>query len=128
MQTISTPISVRDRLTDRRLARWKRRLVRRCSCARRAALCFPVRECSNSSTFSQRCKDSRWEGDACARQHLDTVSVLAPLCRIAILAVSLPLRFSAEHPEITVHIHASNEMDASTVPDHDLAILYGDGE
>ncbi|MCK8066890.1 LysR substrate-binding domain-containing protein [Cobetia sp. 1CM21F] len=63
-----------------------------------------------------------------ALQHPDTVSVLATHAVSQYWLFPCLLSFSAEHPEITVHIHASNEMDASMVPDHDLAILYGDGE
>ena len=37
------------------------------------------------------------------------------------------LRFNAQHPELTVNIHASNEMGESTVADYDFGVLYGHG-
>jgi DNA-binding transcriptional LysR family regulator len=63
-----------------------------------------------------------------ARQHPDTVSVLATHAVSQFWLFPRLLSFSAEHPDITVHIHASNEMQPFMVPDHDLAILYGEGD
>ncbi|MQA55012.1 LysR substrate-binding domain-containing protein [Pseudomonas piscis] len=37
------------------------------------------------------------------------------------------LAFNKQHPEITVSIHANNDMDESSVAEHDFGILYGPG-
>ena len=37
------------------------------------------------------------------------------------------LAFNTAHPAITVNIHASNDIDESSVADHDFTILYGAG-
>ena len=37
------------------------------------------------------------------------------------------LRFNAQHPELTVNIHASNEMDERVVGNYDFGVLYGHG-
>ncbi|MGZ0782332.1 LysR family transcriptional regulator [Pseudomonas sp. TKO26] len=37
------------------------------------------------------------------------------------------LAFNKQHPEITVSIHANNDMDESSVAEHDFGILYGAG-
>lgn len=63
-----------------------------------------------------------------ATQHPDTVSVLATHAVSQYWLFPRLLSFNAEHPDITVHIHASNEMQPFMVPDHDLAILYGKGD
>lgn len=61
-------------------------------------------------------------------QNPDTVRVLATHAVSQYWLFPRLLSFSAEHPDITVHIHASNEMQPYMVPDYDLAILYGDGD
>ena len=38
------------------------------------------------------------------------------------------LAFNTEHPSITVNIHASNDIDESSVADYDFCILYGAGQ
>ncbi|MCU7650942.1 LysR substrate-binding domain-containing protein [Pseudomonas piscis] len=38
------------------------------------------------------------------------------------------LAFNKQHPEITVSIHANNDMDESSVAEHDFGILYGPGQ
>ncbi|WP_097305073.1 LysR substrate-binding domain-containing protein [Pseudomonas chlororaphis] len=38
------------------------------------------------------------------------------------------LAFNKEHPNITVSIHANNDMDESSVAEHDFGILYGAGQ
>lgn len=38
------------------------------------------------------------------------------------------LRFNAAHPELTVNIHASNEISESVIADYDFGILYGHGQ
>ena len=38
------------------------------------------------------------------------------------------LAFNTEHPAITVNIHASNDIDESSVADYDFCILYGSGQ
>ncbi len=63
-----------------------------------------------------------------ATQHPDTVSVLATHAVSQYWLFPRLLSFNDEHPDITVHIHASNEMQPFMVPDHDLAILYGEGD
>lgn len=37
------------------------------------------------------------------------------------------LRFNEQHPELTVNIHASNEISESVIADYDFGILYGHG-
>ncbi len=37
------------------------------------------------------------------------------------------LRFNAQHPELTVNIHASNEISESDIAHYDFGILYGHG-
>ncbi|WP_444756939.1 LysR substrate-binding domain-containing protein [Pseudomonas sp. A014] len=37
------------------------------------------------------------------------------------------LRFNEQHPELTVNIHASNDINESLIADYDLGILYGHG-
>ncbi|MGH8380192.1 LysR substrate-binding domain-containing protein [Pseudomonas sp.] len=37
------------------------------------------------------------------------------------------LRFSEQHPELTVNIHASNEISESDIANYDFGILYGHG-
>jgi len=37
------------------------------------------------------------------------------------------LRFNEQHPELTVNIHASNEISESDIADYDFGILYGHG-
>lgn len=63
-----------------------------------------------------------------ALQHPNTVSVLATHAVSQFWLFPRLLSFNAQHPEITVHIHASNDMQPFMVADHDLAILYGDGQ
>ncbi|WP_025131793.1 LysR substrate-binding domain-containing protein [Pseudomonas sp. PH1b] len=38
------------------------------------------------------------------------------------------LAFNKQHPDITVSIHANNDMDESSVAEHDFGILYGAGQ
>ncbi|MGE6790645.1 LysR substrate-binding domain-containing protein [Pseudomonas guineae] len=58
----------------------------------------------------------------------NTVSVLATHAVSQFWLFPRLLSFNALHPEITIHIHASNEIMPFMVPDHDLAILYGAGD
>lgn len=38
------------------------------------------------------------------------------------------LRFNEQHPELTVNIHASNEISEGDIADYDFGILYGHGQ
>jgi LysR family glycine cleavage system transcriptional activator len=38
------------------------------------------------------------------------------------------LRFNEQHPELTVNIHASNDINESLIADYDFGILYGHGQ
>lgn len=60
--------------------------------------------------------------------HPNIVTVLATHAVSQFWLFPRLLSFNAAHPEITVHIHASNDMMPFMVSDHDLAILYGKGE
>ncbi|WP_079202318.1 LysR substrate-binding domain-containing protein [Pseudomonas sp. CC6-YY-74] len=60
--------------------------------------------------------------------HPNTVTVLATHAVSQFWLFPRLLSFNAVHPEITIHIHASNEIMPFMVPDHDLAILYGGGD
>lgn len=63
-----------------------------------------------------------------ATHHPNTVTVLATHAVSQFWLFSRLLSFNAAYPEITVHIHASNEIMPFMVPDYDLAILYGGGD
>lgn len=60
--------------------------------------------------------------------HPDTVTVLATHAVSQFWLFPRLLSFNAVHPEITIHIHASNDIMPFMVPDHDLTILYGNGD
>lgn len=62
-----------------------------------------------------------------AIRHPNTVTVLATHAVSQFWLFPRLLSFNALHPQITVHIHASNDMQPFMVADHDMAILYGDG-
>jgi DNA-binding transcriptional LysR family regulator len=59
--------------------------------------------------------------------HPNTVTVLATHAVSQFWLFPRLLEFNAEHPHITIHIHASNDIMPFMVPEHDLAILYGSG-
>lgn len=58
----------------------------------------------------------------------NTVTVLATHAVSQFWLFPRLLEFNAAHPEITIHIHASNDILPYMVADYDLAILYGDGQ
>ena len=60
--------------------------------------------------------------------HPNTVTVLATHAVSQFWLFPRLLEFNAEHPHITIHIHASNDIMPFMVPEHDLAILYGSGD
>jgi DNA-binding transcriptional LysR family regulator len=60
--------------------------------------------------------------------HPNTVTVLATHAVSQFWLFPRLLSFNAAHPEITVHIQASSDIMPYMVPEHDLVILYGNGD
>lgn len=63
-----------------------------------------------------------------ATRAANTVTVLATHAVSQFWLFPRLLGFSAIHPEITVNINATNDIQPFMVPDCDLAILYGNGD
>lgn len=63
-----------------------------------------------------------------ATHHPNTVTVLATHAVSQFWLFPRLLRFNAVHPGITIHIHAINDIMPFMVSDHDLTILYGEGD